>query len=198
MKTTWSIIVYNELPKFSLKMAIKFCRWLDLHGSIATHANLMYNVCMHDCTMHMHNTMPVLQWILFTMCACSLTCFSQNFDLEIHFPVIFTIFGISNMRNCFVSDSDMYIYAMGVLVSFTVFVKFVRNAVGIPWWSLNIADSIDTCIIHMGCAVWDRRSILWSEARKTITKLAWSVAIGWIKYRKLRNAWADNMHAKYR
>ena len=168
------------------------------------------------------------------MRACSLTCFSQNINLEIHFPLIITIFRSSQMRSCFISDSDM-LRSMGVSISFTVFVKFVRNAVGVPWWSLNIADSIDTCIIHMGyvtstcitiyglCGVsvlrstrwsdgltpplstslvWivvrDRRSILWSEARETITKIVWSVAIVWIKYRKLRNAWADNTHTKYR
>ena len=31
------------------------------------------------------------------------------------------------MKSCFISNSD---HAIGVLVSFTVFVKFVRNAVG--------------------------------------------------------------------
>ena len=47
----------------------------------------------------------------------------------------------------------------GVSVSFTIFVKFVRNAVGVPWWSLNIADSIDT----MGKTNVFMWALLWSS-----------------------------------
>ena len=36
------------------------------------------------------------------------------------------------------------------------------------------------------CAARKRRSILWIKARKTIAKIAWSAAIGWSRYRKLR------------
>ena len=52
---------------------------------------------MHDvgCAMTVHNM------------ACGLTCFFQNIDLEIHFPVIFMICWSSHMKSCFISNSDM-------------------------------------------------------------------------------------------